>query len=34
MMDVALRRASERGETIFENRDIRNMVDSRRPPRV
>jgi hypothetical protein len=34
MIDVVLRRASERGGTIFENRDIRNMVDSRRPPRV
>ena len=33
MVDVALRRTGEREGLVFENRDIRAMVESLRPPR-
>jgi uncharacterized protein YbjT (DUF2867 family) len=34
MVDVAVRRPGERGNLIFENRDIRSMADSLRLPTV
>jgi len=33
MVDVAVRRTGERGGLVFENRDIRAMVESLQPPR-
>jgi uncharacterized protein YbjT (DUF2867 family) len=33
MVDVAVRRTGERGGLVFENRDIRAMVESFQPPR-
>ncbi len=33
MVDVAVRRTGERGGLVFENRDIRAMVESFHPPR-
>src|SRR5271169_1169617 len=33
MVDVALRETGERGDLIFENRDIRAMVESLHPPK-
>jgi hypothetical protein len=32
MVDVALRGTEERGGVVFENRDIRAMVESLHPP--
>jgi hypothetical protein len=32
MVDVVLRQTQERQDVVFENRDIRTMVESRTPP--
>ena len=34
MVDVAVRRTGDRGAIVFENRDIRHMVDASRSPQV
>jgi hypothetical protein len=34
MVDVAIRRTGEPERLVFENRDIRNMTEPRRSPRV